>query len=99
MVELLSGTGDYTLTLADQDAAALARIPADQAGTVELEVTNGPRLRDALRGHDMVMSAAPYPLTPVVAEDARDVGAARSAERPVGNECGRTCLTRWSKAP
>src|SRR3546814_901426 len=75
MVELLSGTGDYTLTLADQDAAALARIPADQAGTVELEVTNGPRLRDAIRGHDMVLSAAPYTLTPVIAEAARDAGA------------------------
>src|SRR3546814_4277509 len=67
---------DWSSDVCSSDlAAALARIPADQAGTVELEVTNGPRLRDAIRGHDMVLSAAPYTLTPVIAEAARDAGA------------------------
>ncbi|HET8727776.1 MAG TPA: saccharopine dehydrogenase family protein [Alphaproteobacteria bacterium] len=75
IVELLSGTGDYTLTLADQDADALARIPAAQAGTVQIEVADPKRLREAISGHDMVLSAAPYTLTPVIAEAARDAGA------------------------
>lgn len=75
IVELLSATGDYKVTLADQDAEALKRIPPDQAETRRIEASDVAGLRDAIQGHDMVLSAAPYTLTPVIAEAARDAGA------------------------
>lgn len=75
IVDLLASTGDYEATLADRDEAALARVPPRQARTVRLEAAAPKRLRDAIAGHDFVVSAGPYTLTPLVAQAARDAGA------------------------
>jgi saccharopine dehydrogenase-like NADP-dependent oxidoreductase len=69
---LLSATGDYRITVADQAAAQLAALPPQ--ARVEhkvLDVTDGHALRELLAGKFAVLSAAPYHLTYHVAEAAK----------------------------
>ncbi len=73
---LLSETGDYRITVADQSAEQLAAL-GDQARVdhAVLDVTDGPALRALLSGKFAVLSAAPYHLTFHVAEAAKVAGA------------------------
>ena len=73
---LLSGCGDYRITLADQSAEQLAMVGS--LARVEhkvLDVTDALALRAALAGKFAVLSAAPYHLTFHVAEAAKTAGA------------------------
>lgn len=71
---LLTATGDYQLTVGDQDQGTLDRLEANVAKR-QLRFDDGQALRDAVAGHDVVISAAPYHLTPLIAEAAKDRGA------------------------
>jgi saccharopine dehydrogenase-like NADP-dependent oxidoreductase len=73
--ELLAASGDYQVTLADRSLAALAGVTRSSVLTaIVLDVADGAALRQALRGHFAVLSAAPFDLTVQVAEAARDSG-------------------------
>lgn len=71
ITELLATCGDYRLTVADHSAAALAKVAArDRVETLELDVTDGAALRDALGGKFAVLSAVPFSVTRHVADGA-----------------------------
>ncbi len=72
---MLGATGDYQLTVADRDAESLKRLPTKNAKTMVLDVADPAALRAAMKGHDIVVSAMPYHLTPVIAGAAKDSGA------------------------
>ena len=74
IAHLLHGTGEYTVTVADRDAASLAFVPKDEAAMRELDVSDPAVLRAAMKGHAMVVSALPYYLNAEVAAAARDTG-------------------------
>ena len=75
IAHLLHASGDYALTVADHDAARLSPIEALGVRTERAEFTSPERLRELIRGHEMVLSACPYHLTPVIAEAAVSAGA------------------------
>jgi saccharopine dehydrogenase-like NADP-dependent oxidoreductase len=75
IAELLGSTGDYALTVADRDAASLDRMPQKNVTLARMDIAEAHRLADAMEGHDIVVSAAPYTLTPVVAAAAKHAGA------------------------
>jgi saccharopine dehydrogenase-like NADP-dependent oxidoreductase len=76
IASLLSGSGDYRITVADQSAGRLAALGAQpRVDHAVLDVTDGPALRALLTGKFAVLSAAPYHLTFPVAEAARSSGA------------------------
>jgi saccharopine dehydrogenase-like NADP-dependent oxidoreductase len=70
--ELLAGSGDYDVTLADQDAAVLGK--AGRVRTLRLDVADDAAMRAALSGCWAVLSAAPYRLTTRIARAARQAG-------------------------
>ncbi|HVK06730.1 MAG TPA: saccharopine dehydrogenase family protein [Armatimonadaceae bacterium] len=72
---MLGGTGDYRLTVADRDADSLKRLPERNVSTQVLDVSDPVALGEAIRGHDIVVSAMPYHLTPVIAGAAKEAGA------------------------
>src|ERR1700712_980659 len=74
ITELLSATGDYRVTVADRDAASLARMPQKNVVTRQVAI-DGPDFAAAVKGHDIVLSATPYNLTATVAEAAKAAGA------------------------
>lgn len=74
VAHLLHATGEYTVTVADREAASLAGVARDEAATRELDVADPAALRAALKGHEMVVSALPYYLNAEVAAAARDTG-------------------------
>ena len=78
VADLLAGCGDYAVTLADRDAAALQN-GAAQAGerlydVLTLDVANEAALGRALGGRYAVLSAAPFHLTQRIAALARRQG-------------------------
>ena len=75
ITHLLHASGDYALTVADQDAARLAPIAALGVATVCEEFGSPERLRELIRGQEIVLSASPFHLTPVIAEAAAAAGA------------------------
>ncbi len=76
IASLLSETGDYRITVADQSADQLADLgPMLRVDHAVLDVTDGPALRALLAGKFAVLSAAPYHLTYHVAEAAKAAGA------------------------
>ncbi len=72
---MLGSTGDYQLTVADRDAKSLERLPTKNTRTMVLDVADPAALRGAIKGHDVVVSAMPYHLTPVIAGAAKECGA------------------------
>ncbi|MBC7415258.1 MAG: saccharopine dehydrogenase NADP-binding domain-containing protein [Herminiimonas sp.] len=77
IVNLLSSTGDYVITVADADPTRLARI--DQAGwphvsTRLVDVADPCQLDRLIHGHRVTLSACPYFLTPAIAAAARAAG-------------------------
>jgi saccharopine dehydrogenase-like NADP-dependent oxidoreductase len=75
ITHFLLASGDYALTVADQDAVRLAPMAALGAATVRCEFGDPAALRDLIRGHEYVISACPFHLTPAIAAAAVDVGA------------------------
>ena len=75
ITELLGATGDYALTVADRDAASLARLTAPNVTPKHIDIADEGALGAAAAGHDMVVSAAPYTLTPVIARAAKEARA------------------------
>jgi saccharopine dehydrogenase-like NADP-dependent oxidoreductase len=73
IAELLKGSDDYTLTVADRDAERLGGMPAGVKSRV-LDVTDRSALREAMQGMDAVLSACPYFLNVPIAEIARELG-------------------------
>lgn len=72
---MLGSTGDYQLTVADRDGESLMRLPTKNVKTQVLDVADPAALETAMKGHEIVVSAMPYHLTPVIAGAAKDVGA------------------------
>lgn len=70
IAHLLHRTGDYELTVADQDPTRLAAIAALGIRTIQSEFGDSERLRALIPGQSMVVSALPFYLTPPVAEAA-----------------------------
>ena len=75
ITHFLQSSGDYALTVADQDEARLAPMAALGAATVRCEFGDPAALRELIRGHEFVISACPFHLTPVISAAAVDVGA------------------------
>ncbi|MBI1210395.1 MAG: NAD(P)H-binding protein [Alphaproteobacteria bacterium] len=75
IASLLSATGEYQVTVADRDAESLARLPEKNVRKLVLDVSDASALRGAIKGHEIVASAMPFHLTPVVASAAKDCGA------------------------
>src|SRR5258706_3135355 len=75
ITHFLQSSGDYALTVADQDPARLAPMAALGAATVRCEIGDPAALRELIRGHEFVISASPFHLTPAIAAAAVDVGA------------------------
>ncbi len=75
IAELLGSTGDYAITVVDRDGQSLERMPRKNVSLMQLDLADGPALTNAMKGHDMVASATPYVLTPVIATAAKAAGA------------------------
>jgi saccharopine dehydrogenase-like NADP-dependent oxidoreductase len=75
ITEFLAATGDYHVTVADRDAASLARMPAKNVTPRAIEVTDAEAFAHELEDQDIVLSATPYHLTATVAEAAKRGGA------------------------
>ena len=75
ITHFLQASGDYTLTVADQDPTRLAPMAALGATTVRCEFGDPEALRELIRGHEYVISACPFHLTPAISAAAVDVGA------------------------
>jgi saccharopine dehydrogenase-like NADP-dependent oxidoreductase len=71
IVHLLSQTRDYQITVADSDTARLELMPDGAAKKVKLDIRDPKALHAVLMGQDVVLSACPYYLTPVIAEAAK----------------------------
>ncbi len=69
---LLQGSGDYQVTMLDQSVEALSALDVPHITTQALDVSDLAKLTKALAGCDAVVSAAPFFLTPVIAQAARD---------------------------
>ena len=72
VADLLAGTSDYDVTLADRDAAALdmlaaSAMPGSRVRRVTLDVADDAALRRALDDRFAVLSAAPFHFTQRVA--------------------------------
>lgn len=74
IVDLLSDTGDWDVTVADVSSDYLELIDADRARRVVVDVADPSALADAIDGHEYAISALPFFLNPVVAHVCRDVG-------------------------
>jgi len=75
ITDMLGSTGDYAVTVADRDAASLGRLTAANVTRAQMDISDAAALEAAAKGHDMVVSAAPYTLTPVIANAAKAAGA------------------------
>ena len=77
ILNLLSYTGDYKLTVADRDPLRLAQVAQmnfPDVTAVETDITDAANLTDLIDGHDAAISACPYFLTPVIAGAAKKAG-------------------------
>jgi len=79
VADLLAGCGDYAVTLADRDAAALeamtmSALTGSPVERLTLDVADDLALKAALAGRFAVLSAAPFHLTQRIAEVARSAG-------------------------
>lgn len=75
IVALLGGTGDYRLTVVDRDPARLGAFEAAGFAVKRCDLETAEDLAPQLAGEDMVISAGPYHLTPVIAAAAQAAGA------------------------
>ena len=70
----LVATGDYSVTVFDQDPAALVGLDAAGLVTRELDTADSAALLPALRGHDALVNALPYHLAARTAAVAGQAG-------------------------
>ena len=75
ITELLSGTGDYRMTVFDRDEASLERMARQNVETRRLDIQDAREFARTLDGQDVVLSASPFSLTTTVAEAAKRAGA------------------------
>jgi saccharopine dehydrogenase-like NADP-dependent oxidoreductase len=76
IVELLTGCGDYAVTVVDRSSRALDRFETAATVTkVAADIADGDTLQKILRGKFAVLSAAPYHATRTIAEAAKAAGA------------------------
>ena len=75
IVQFLHGSGDYALTVADQDAERLAPFAAMGIETKRADLGAAEGLAGLIDGHEMAVSAVPFHLTPVIAQAAVAGGA------------------------
>ncbi len=75
IVNLLSATGDYDLTVVDSDDAALARLAKFAVRTENVGFTDREALRQVMAGNRFAVSASPFHFTQRVAEAAKSIGA------------------------
>jgi saccharopine dehydrogenase-like NADP-dependent oxidoreductase len=78
VTDLLCQSGSYRVTVADRSQSQLAELTqhcgsSPAPDTLTLDVMNPQDLRQALQGRFAVLSAAPYHLTALVAEAAREL--------------------------
>src|SRR4051794_21005953 len=72
ITEFLAQTGDYRVTVLDRDPAMLARMPKHSAVELhEREIASAGEFADEVKGHDIVLSATPFHMTPIIAEGAK----------------------------
>lgn len=71
IAELLGGTGDYKLTVVDRDAQSLARMPKANVTTKVVELKDPDSFAKEIEGHDIVLSATPYTLNPIIGTAAK----------------------------
>ncbi|HJV52613.1 MAG TPA: saccharopine dehydrogenase family protein [Noviherbaspirillum sp.] len=77
ILNLLSHSGDYKLTVADRDARRLLHVREmnfPDVTTVEADIADAKAVPDLIDGHDVTLSACPYFLTPVIAAAAKQAG-------------------------
>ncbi|MFI4903038.1 MAG: saccharopine dehydrogenase family protein [Burkholderiales bacterium] len=75
IVNLLGGSGDYALTIVDRDATRLAQMARANVAAVSIDCSDAAALARVLPGHDVVLSASPYYLTPAIAAATKAAGA------------------------
>ena len=75
ITDMLGATGDYAITVADRDGASLSRLTAANLSRAQIDISDASALEAVAKGHDMVVSAAPYTLTPVIARAAKSASA------------------------
>lgn len=74
ILNLLSHTGDYEITVADRDAARLQYVQAENFPHVKTscaDLSNLEQVTALIQGHQVTLSACPYFLTPVIASAAK----------------------------
>ena len=74
IARLLHGSGDYQVTVIDQNAAALARLAAEGIEGRLADSADSQALAAALRGQDSVVNALPYHLATRAAQAAKAAG-------------------------
>ena len=75
IAKLLSESGDFDVTVADADKAAIDRIAATRGvRTMQIDATDRRRLLQAMTGQDSVISALSYHFNPAIAEVALGAG-------------------------
>lgn len=77
ITRLLGDCGDYTVTVVDRSAAALAKLGVEGHASVRTQVADtadAGALLAVLRGHDAVVNALPYHLATLAATQAREAG-------------------------
>ena len=75
ITEFLTATGEYRLTVADRDPHSLERMPARNVTLKEVSVSDTAAFARVVAGHDIVLAATPFDLTPSVAAAAKEAGA------------------------
>ena len=75
IVDLLGASGDWEVTVADQQQEFLALIPEDRAKHALVDVADPVALAALAQGHEYVVSALPFFLNPTVARVCRTVEA------------------------
>ena len=78
ILNLLSHTDDYKITVADRDPQRLAHVTTmtfPNVSTAHADISDAQTVVDLIDGHDVVLSACPYFLTPVIAGAAKKAGA------------------------
>jgi saccharopine dehydrogenase-like NADP-dependent oxidoreductase len=74
LADLLAGSGDYQVTLADCTEEALAAAGAAGHATAHADVTRGEEIGRVIAGSDLVVAAVPDRLAPRLADAAADAG-------------------------
>src|SRR3954471_24361379 len=75
IVQLMSAAPEFDVTVLDRDDAALTPLRAKGVTVFPVDITDPAALADHVDGQDMVMSAAPFHATAVIATAARNAGA------------------------